>query len=43
MYVCVCVCVILTIDTQRLIANRPRPEGTSDDAEKARNEAFKDD
>ncbi len=28
--------------SQRLIANRPRPEGTSDAAAKARDEAFKD-
>jgi hypothetical protein len=28
---------------QRLIANRPRPEGSSDADQKARNEAFKDD
>jgi hypothetical protein len=27
---------------QRLIANRPRPEGTSDATEKARNEVFQD-
>ncbi|KAK4460808.1 hypothetical protein QBC42DRAFT_271605 [Cladorrhinum samala] len=34
---------VLLRNLVRLIANRPRPEGTSDDAEKARNEAFKDD
>ncbi|KAL2129031.1 hypothetical protein VTI74DRAFT_8327 [Chaetomium olivicolor] len=34
---------VLLRNLVRLIANRPRPEGTSEAAEKARNEAFKDD